>query len=358
MHLMLQLALAVALLSLSACGKSQATPATRTGPPPLRVRVAQVKAEDVVYRVQALGSLEADEMVRVPAQVEGAVAEVLFQAGARVNPTTVLLRIDPEKYRLEAERAEAQFKTAVAEQNRAERDLARREALAVDQLVSAEELNRSRGEAERLRAATAAAKAGRDLAQENLRRSDVRAPRAGVINTRSVETGQYVKEGDVLATLADTSRLRLRFKVSDAESLHANEGDTVSFRIAALGDESFPARIYHVSDVADPATRQVEVLAWVKNPGALKPGFFAEVTLATESKKNAMVVPEGAIQASERGFIGYAVQDGKAKARPVQIGLRTGTGVVEILSGVGAGDTVVVEGSDRIADGVPVQAAP
>jgi membrane fusion protein, multidrug efflux system len=109
-----------------------------------------------------------------------------------------------------------------------------------------------------------------------------------------------------------------------------------------------------VGEIADPLTRQVEVLAWVKNPGELKPGFFAEVTLAVESKKGAMTVPEGAVQASERGFIVYAVEDGKAKLKPVTIGLRTGTGVVEILSGVMPGETVVVEGSDRLGDGVAV----
>ncbi len=346
--------LALALVPLLGCGKTQGAPATGSGTA-LRVRVAAVKLEDVVYQVQALGSLEAEEIVRVPAQVEGAVSEVLFQAGDRVTRETVLLRIDPQRYRLEAERAVAQEQTALAELRRSQRDLARREALARDQLVSAEELNRSRGEAERLLAAAAAAKAARDLAEENRRRSDVRPPRAGVINTRSVETGQFVKEGDGLATLADTSRLRLRFRVSDSESLHAREGDTVSFKVGALGDQEFPARIYYVSDVADPTTRQVEVLAWVRNPGVLKPGFFAEVTLATESRKGALVVPEGAIQASERGFITYAVEDGKARLKPIQIGLRTGTGVVEILSGLSAGETVVVEGSDRLADGLPVQ---
>jgi multidrug efflux system membrane fusion protein len=66
-------------------------------------------------------------------------------------------------------------------------------------------------------------------------------------------------------------------------------------------------------------------------------------------------VPEGAVQASERGFVAYVVNEGKAHLRPIQVGLRTGSGV-EILSGLGAGETVVVEGSDRLADGVPVQA--
>src|SRR3970282_352492 len=127
----------------------------------------------------------------------------------------------------------------------------------------------------------------------------------------------------------DLSRLRLRFKVSEAESLRAAEGQSVGFRVAALGTQDFAARIYHVGKVADPATRQVEILAWVRNPGILKPGFFAEVSLATESRKGAVVVPEGEIQAREKGFVVYTVEGGKAQMHPVQIGLRTGSGAVE-----------------------------
>ena len=93
----------------------------------------------------------------------------------------------------------------------------------------------------------------------------------------------------------------------------------------------------------------------MKNPGVLKPGFFAEVTLAGESKKNALVVPEGAVQASEQGFVTYVVEKGKAHLRPIEIGLRTGTGMVEILSGLKPQETVVIEGSDRLADGTNVQ---
>jgi multidrug efflux pump subunit AcrA (membrane-fusion protein) len=98
-------------------------------------------------------------------------------------------------------------------------------------------------------------------------------------------------------------------------------------------------------------------MAWIKNPGELKPGFFAEVTLASETRRGALVVPEGAVQASEKGFVTYAVENGKARLHPIQIGLRTGTGLVEIQSGVKAGDVVVVEGSDRLTDGLAVQAA-
>jgi len=113
----------------------------------------------------------------------------------------------------------------------------------------------------------------------------------------------------------------------------------------------------HVGDVADPATRQVEILAWVDNPGVLKPGFFAEVTLATETRTGAIVVNEGAVQASERGFVVFVVADGKAQERPVKLGLRTGDGAVEIVSGLSLGETIVTEGSDRLGNGMAVQDA-
>jgi len=294
----------------------------------------------------------------VTAEVEGVVTSVNFDEGLRVGPQTVLLRIDPDRYRLQAEQAEATYKQKMAEARRAASDLERREQLAREKLVAAEELNRSKQEAERLSADADSSKAAWDIALQNRRRSEVRPPHAGIINTKAVDTGQFVKTGNILATIVNNSRLRLRFKVSEGESLRARVGQQVGFRVAALGNADFSAQIYHVGEVADPSTRQVEVLAWVKNPGVLKPGFFAEVTLASETKANAIVVPERAVQASDRGFVAYVVEGTKARLRPLQLGIRVGDGGVEILSGVTPGEKLVVEGSDRLADGIEVQTAP
>jgi membrane fusion protein, multidrug efflux system len=352
------IALPSILLGLAACSRSASDPGPAPkGPAGVRVRVAPADVRDVTFEVKSLGSLEAEELVQITGEVEGAVSEVLFHEGDRVTSETVLVRIDPDRYKLEADRAEATYQKTLADAHRAQDDLKRREKLAEEHLVAAEELIRARQEAEQLAAQAAADRADRDIALQNRRRSEVRAPRSGVINTRTVETGRWVKAGDPLATLVDTSRLRLRFKVSERESLKIGTGQEIKFRVAALGDQAFSARIYHVGEVADPATRQVEVVAWVKNPGVLKPGFFAEVSLATESRKQAVVVPEGAIQASEDGFVVYAVEDGKARLRRVDVGLRTKDGVVEIVSGLKGGETVVVEGSDRLADGVAVEEA-
>jgi multidrug efflux system membrane fusion protein len=338
-----------------ACGGGSDGAAARPQRPALRVRVAPVAVQDVVYQIKSLGQIEAQDMVQVTAQVEGVATDVRFREGDRVGRGTVLLRIDPDRYRLEAERAQAVLEQSQAEQDRAGADLRRREALAQNDLLSVEELNRSRSDSTRLTASVEVAKAALGIAQQNLQRAEVRPQMSGVINTRTVDTGQFVQVGTVLATIVDSSRLRLRFKVSEAESLRATVGGSVTFRVAPLGPRDFTARIYHVGRIADTTTRQVEVLGWVDNPGELKPGFFAEVTLAGERREHALVVPESAIQASEQGFVTYVVDGGAARVRPIQLGLRTGTGIVEILSGLKPGETVVTQGSDRLDDGIPVE---
>ncbi len=351
------LLLSILLVVGAACGRTQGASAPARGARALTVRVEAVRARDVLYKIQAVGSLEADQVVQVTAQVEGVASEVRFDEGQRVSSDTVLARIDPERYRLQAEQAEAAYKKSLADAHRAASDLERREQLAREKLVASEELNRARQEAERLGADADSAKATWQIAVQNQRRAEIRAPHAGIINTKAVDTGAWIKTGAVLATIVDTSRLRLRFKVSEGESLRARAGQDVGFTVGALGDQPFTGRIYHVGEMADPSTRQVEVLAWVRNPGPLKPGFFAEVTLASETKQNAVVVPERAVQASERGFVAYVVQGNTARMRPLKLGIRTGDGGVEILSGVAAGENVVVEGSDRLADGTEVQTA-
>jgi multidrug efflux system membrane fusion protein len=342
------------------CGDRPAEPLGRGAGAPSRsipVRTAAVETRDVAYRVKALGSLEPEEIVQVTAEVEGAVTEVRFHEGARVNQDTTLVLVDPDRYRLELERAEANYLRAQSDLRRAEEELQRRERLANAELLATDEVDRYRAASESLDADVAAAKAARDIAAQNQRRSEVRAPHSGVINTRTVETGTYVRPGAVLATIVDVSRLRLRFKISEGESLRVREGQDVTFRVAPIGPRDFVGRVYHVGEVADPTTRQVEVLAWVQNTGELKPGFFAEVSFNAGTKENAVVVPEAAIKASESGFVAYSVQSGKAVRKTIEIGLKTEDGLVEILSGLDGGERVVVEGSDLLEDGVAVEDA-
>lgn len=361
----------VASAGLIACGGGSSQSSQGGGPPAaggpgggpgrggrgasaIPVKAGLVKVQQVTYSIQSVGSLEAEDMIQVTAELDGVLTQVNFREGDRVTKDTVIAMIDPERYKLEADRAEANYRRALADGAQAAATYARREALAKENLVSAEDLNQTRASNDRSAADVASAKAARDIAAQNVSRASVKPRHGGIIDKRLVDTGAFVRTGTAIAALVDLARLRLRFRVSETESLHAKKGQQAKFRVAATGDRDFDATIYHVGAVADPTSRQVEVLAWVQNPGELKPGFFAEVTLPSESKKDAIVVPETAIQASDRGFVAFVIVDGKAVVREVEIGPRTGGGDVEILTGLNAGETIVFEGSDRIANGVAV----
>ena len=157
-------ALVAATLTGACGGGGSDVAAGRPQRPALRVRVAPVAVQDVVYQIKSLGQIEARDMVQVTAQVDGVATDVRFREGDRVGPGTVLLRIDPDRYRLEAERAQAVIEQSRAEQERAGADLRRREALAQNDLLSAEELNRSRSDSARLTASVEVAKAALGIA--------------------------------------------------------------------------------------------------------------------------------------------------------------------------------------------------
>ncbi|HXD20310.1 MAG TPA: hypothetical protein VN654_25015, partial [Vicinamibacterales bacterium] len=144
--------LAAVCLAAACRGTQGASPAAGAGARALTVRVASVTARDVVYEIKAPGTLEAEELVQITAQVEGVAADMRFHEGDRVGRSTVLMRIDPDRYRLELERAEATYQKGLADARRAAADAARREQLARENLVAAEELNRARQESERLAA--------------------------------------------------------------------------------------------------------------------------------------------------------------------------------------------------------------
>lgn len=350
----------VALLA-PACGTGAGVAAPSAGsaatPPAARIATAPVVVRDVTSTIDALGSVEAEEEVRVVASVEGVVTRVRFREGDHVTPASILAEIDPERYRMLAERAQARLETTIAQQRQAQSDLRRREELLTQTppLVSTEEVERARQEAERLRAAVAEARSLADLAEQDRDRSIVHPLVPGIINSKSVDTGQHVEAKDVIATLIDTRRLRLRFKVSESESVRLRDGMEVSFTTAAWPGRGFGAVIFHVSSSAEPASRMVEVLARIENPDPdLKPGFFAEVKAAVDSRKGALLVPERAVLATDRGFVVFEVIDGVARLRPVTLGLRTGDGAVEVTSGLTREAVVVTDGGAILKDGSTV----
>jgi RND family efflux transporter MFP subunit len=250
-----------------------------------------------------------------------------------------------------------------AEAAKAEADeaLARREAANQKNpgLIIGEEIESWRTRAQTAAAELSQAESNLKLAQLNLRDAYVHAPASGTIQTRTVQTGEYIQPGKVLTTLIRREPLLLRFQVPEADAARIRTGTDVRFTVQGM-KQDFSAGVTHVAGSADPATRMVPVTARIGDPRrkVLRPGAFAEVRVPIGAVVDAPVIPQTAIRPSDRGFLTYVVEDGTARERVVTLGMRTPDGRVEVRSGLAPGETLVVRGAESLREGAPVQIVP
>lgn len=322
------------------------------------VEVKPVESRRVEYTVTAVGSLDAFERVAVTARVAGAVERVMLREGQLVSSGQPLVEIEPERYRLAVAAAEATLQKSQAGQAEAQAGYSRRQAASEKNpgLIRGEEIETWRTKVQSTAAEVAQSQAALAQAKLNLRDAFVRAPVAGIIQTRTVETGQYVPVGTVLATLVRRDPLLLRFQVPEQDATPLRSGMVVRFNIAEDATQH-QARITHVAAAASQASRMVDITANVVNPNRpeLRPGAFARVTVPVGATREAPVIPQTAIRPSEKGFLAYTIEDGVARQRILTLGMRTADGQVEVKEGLAAGETLVIRGAEALRDGAKVK---
>lgn len=345
-----------------ALGKGGAQGGGKGGRGPLQfpVEVAPVEVTDVEYTVSAVGSVEAFEVVQITARVPGVVERVGFTEGQEVKKGQVIGEIEPARYSLAVESAQAALQKAEASRQEAQAGAQRREAVNEQRpgLLPQEELATYQTRARTAEAEVSAAKAALQKAQLDLRDAYVKAPMDGVLQTRTVQTGQYVNPGFVMATLIRREPLLLRFTVPESDVARLKPGLPARFTVRSDG-RTFSAKITHVAAAADAQSRMVSVTAEVtgEDAKALRPGAFATVNVPVGESKGAPVIPQTAVRPSERGFLAFVVQDGKARERVVELGLRTADGRVEVREGVKPGEQIVVRGAEALKEGAAVRIA-
>lgn len=339
------LLLTAATLLLASCGSKAEGEAGAAGPagggmPPMPVDADTARRGQVVDAVRATGRVEAVQSIELRPDASGRITEILFREGQHVAAGTPLVKIDDAMLRAQAAKAEA------------ERDLAKQK---FDRLTRLRTDNAAPpADYDEAAAGARAAEATLAALQLQIDRSTVRAPFAGVVGQRFISLGDYVTSATKLLTLQTTDPQRIAIEIPERHANELKPGQTVDFTVASQPGKSFKATVEFVDPTVSEEGRTILVKGRAPNSnGALKAGMFIEARLATQTRAGAVVVPEDAIQPLRTANVVWAVVDGKAARRTVQLGART-QGVVEVLSGVNAGETIVVGGLERMQEGMAV----
>ena len=312
--------------------------------PPMPVDVDTARVRPITDAVRATGRIEAIQAVQLRPDEQGRIVSLSFQEGQYVARGAALVRIDDAMLRAQAERADA------------DRDLANQQLARVRKLR--EQNATAPADLERAEAAARSANAALSLLNLQIARSVVRAPFSGVVGQKFVSVGDYVTTATPLLTLQSVDPQRAVIEVPERHAANLKQGQTVEFSVAAQPQRKFAARVDFIDPVVDNTDRTIMVKGLAPNRDRLlKPGMFIEARLATSVRANAVVIPEDAVQPLRTANIAWVVENGKASRRVVQLGVRS-AGFVEVLSGVKAGELVVVGGLERMGEGMPLMGKP
>jgi len=357
-------------------------PDRKAPPPPTPVvEVAVLQPQNYQLSEHSRGTVQPRTQGNLVAQVGGNIIRVAnnFRPGGFFKKGEELLRIDPRDYQVAVTIAEselAQAKLALAdEQARSDQALRDWQRLGLDGQPS--ELTLRKPQLAGARATVAAAEARLTQAKLNLERARVVAPYAGRVLTQTVDVGQFVSPGTILATIYASDALEVRLPLSSRQLAqieaprHYRDGvvsqqanTTVTLSADAGNDQhwQWPARLVRTEGAVDASSRQIFVVAQVDDPYArdaegrppLKVGQFVEAEIAGRDLEGVYVLPRSALHEPDQAWIVNA--DNQLQRQTLSIAWR-GTEVVIVSAGLQPGDRVVTSALALATDGTPVRIA-
>jgi RND family efflux transporter MFP subunit len=261
--------------------------------------------------------------------------------GDQVKAGQELAQIDTTSYEALANASAANLARANASAANAAQELKRVQGLQREKIASISDLDTAVAEAARTSAEVKAAEANHAIAQLNLNRSWVRAPFDGAIAVRLASAGNYLAVGTPIMRLVQTDPLRLRLDVPERESVPVRVGQTV--RVSVEGDTNvYRGQIARVAPAIREDDRMLQVEADIPNRGTLRAGLFVRATIIVNEEEQTLSVPANSLVTFAGLEKVVVVENGKAVEKSVTTGRREG-GWVEIISGVNAQDTVVLD---------------
>ncbi|WP_376695182.1 efflux RND transporter periplasmic adaptor subunit [Wenzhouxiangella sp. EGI_FJ10305] len=358
--------LAVALL-LSACSEPQGE--DQQPPPP--VRFTTVEPVDLTIEEEYAGRVRGSREVEVRSRVEGIVLERLYNEGQLISEGDDLFLIDPRRYEIAVQQAEAEVANARATYNQAEREWRRISGLYEQNAVSERDRDQAQSALELAEAGVALARAGLASAQLNLDWTRVTAPISGVTGLETVSEGSLISTGALLTTITQTDPVHVRFALPERDAAMQqrarramrgrgeNTEQTARLELPDDSEYASPGRVDFTDATIDPRTGSVSARAVFPNTdGELVPGQFVRIRMTTRSFEQVYSVPRQAVAQGADGAQLFIVGDDDAvSARSVELGPTRGESRL-VLSGLESGERVVVSGLNNLRDGMTVEAQP
>jgi len=346
-------------------------PAPPPAPPPPEVYVTEVVQQNVPVYLDVVGQTQGFQDVEIRARVEGFLETVNFREGSTIRKGELLYQIDRKPLEAMLAAAKAELATSEARLQKAKGDVVRYTPLAAKQAVSQQELDNARAAEDAAAAQVEAGKAAVEKATLDLSYTRITSPIDGLVGATQVKPGNLVGRGEstLLTTISQIDPILFRVAVTEADYLRyskrqATRADTASssgiqLTLADGSTYAHTGRVNLVDRAVDPTTGTLGLQLEYPNPELLlRPGQYGRARLLLETNTAALLVPQRAVQELQSIFsVALVDAANKVTFRTVKVGLRVGSLWV-IEEGVKPGDRVVVEGLQRIQDGMTVVAKP
>lgn len=321
---------------------------------PVHVETADVTVIETPTALRLTGSLRGRKEADLAANAAGRVLRTFVERGDEVKEGMVVAQLDTSNAALSLQEARMQVKSQRTQEDINVADCARFEQLWQKGAISAAEHDQTTAKCKTAPISREVAEARENIASKNVGDGAIRAPFTGVVSERFVEVGEYVQASSKVISMVQTGDLRLELTVPEANVASLKTGADVSFTVAAFPDKTFHGTVRFVSAAVRESTRDLVCEAVVPNPDKLlRPGMFADVSLATGTEKLASVPLSAVFERQDKKRV-YVVVDGRLQERVLQTGPEV-DGRLTVHSGLKAGDKVVSKNLAALTNGAKVE---
>ena len=347
--------LALILVAVAGCKKSGGDDAgteKKTAEPPLKVTAAAAVEAPTPDVLVLTGTIAANQRADVTADTQGKVINVLIDRGQHVTLGQPVVQLDVRSAALSAREAQAALQSARVQKQNADDECARTKALLDKGAITKSEFDKQNTECLNAVEQVAQAQARSDASAKTVTDGLVRAPFAGVVDSKNVTPGEWVAPGKALFTLVDDDPLKVTLSVPERAVGAIHKDQRVQIQSVAIPDKTFGATITRIGAEIG-TSRALMVDAIVDKGTALIPGMFAEAHIIIGQTPH-VVVPKTAVVRHDKTWRAYVDKGGVAEERVVQLGNPPSDDQVTIIDGITKGEKVIATVTDKLVDGAKV----